>query len=548
MRTVPHMEIRSLPAPAAQESQNQTQTANRRENPDFAETLKQKSAPNERADRTSKDPEPAAKPAEASEKAPTTTRQRPTDDALSSSDKATTDHLPVVDATPIDSSSVPVNPLTLGDLGIAHVTTAVESAETALTAGSNVSQELLAREITVTTSATLTGVAATNVAATGTKPADTSVASATNSATTALDFLTQTTTKPAAVQTDQPAELPAAALVNNGIKSVDTAVEISSVAPNALTAVRGSKPAAPSPKVDDAQLTVSATNPSANDNDLSTVILPILANDMVSKPALPAAKAALPASSLDDAPMTGATTALPTIAPINSATPATQATGMNAIAAAIGEKNNDQASEKSQPRETKTSNDSSFMPLQPSPTPQIAATRPMSDTVLSQNVLADNGNAMEKALSHQVSKALIQNMPNGDRVLVMRLTPPELGTVKIEVVERMGVLTAKLHAEDDGVRLALERFLPSMRQDLRASDAPIRELSLSDQTQFQRSFADGQNQQQPQQDADSSSNRRSRADEPRFSIEGIRNETVTPARSGVPLGGRVSLSEVNALA
>ncbi len=547
MRTVPHIEIRSLPAPTPQESQNQIQTANRRENSDFAETLKQKSAPNERAHRTSKDPEPAAKPAEAPKKASTTTRQRPTDDAPSSSDKATTDHLPVVDATPIDSSNIPVNPLTLGDLGIAHATAAVESADAALTAGSNVSQEQLASEITATTSATITGMAATNVAATRTTPADTSVASATNTATSALDF-TQTTTKPAAVQTDQPAELPAAALINNGIKSADTAVEISSVAPNALTAVRGSKPAAPSTKVDDAQLTVSATNPSANDNDLSTVILPVLANDMVSKRALPAAKAALPASSSDNAPMAGATTALPTIAPINSATPATQATGMNAIAAAIGEKNNDQASDKSPPLETKTSSDSSLMPLQPSPTPQIAATRPMSDTVLAQSTLAANGNAMEKALSHQVSKALIQNMPNGDRVLVMRLTPPELGTVKIEVIERMGVLTAKLHAEDDGVRLALERFLPSMRQDLRASDAPIRELSLSDQTQFQRSFADSQNQQQPQQDADSSSNRRSRADEPHFSIEGIRNETVTPARSGAPLGGRVSLSEVNALA
>ena len=88
-------------------------------------------------------------------------------------------------------------------------------------------------------------------------------------------------------------------------------------------------------------------------------------------------------------------------------------------------------------------------------------------------------------------------------------------------------------------------FLPSMRQDLRASDAPIRELSMSDQTQFQRSFADGQNQQQ-QQNAESS-NRRARADEPRFAIDGARSDTVTTPRSA-PLGGRVSLSEVNALA
>ena len=421
----------------------------------------------------------------------------------------------------------------------------MESAHAAITAGPEISQNQLASEIAATTS-----TAATPVTTTDAKTTDVTAASATaTDAATALNVLTQSAAKPAAIQTDKPIAVPADATANQTIKSADASVEISSVLPNSLAAVRGPKPAAPSATVDDAQLNVSATSQSANDNELNTGILPVLANNMVSKPALPAAKAALPTSSSDDAPVTGASTALPTIAPINSATPATQATGMNAIAAAIGEKKQDQANEKSPPLEAKISNESSLVPLQPSPTPQVVATRPMSDTVLAQNTLAANGNAMEKALSHQVSKALIQNMPNGDRVLVMRLTPPELGTVKIEVIERMGVLTAKLHAEDDGVRLALERFLPSMRQDLRASDAPIRELSLSDQTQFQRSFADGQNQQQQQQqDADSSSNRRSRADEPRFSIDGIRNEAVTIQRSSTPLGGRVSLSEVNALA
>jgi flagellar hook-length control protein FliK len=194
----------------------------------------------------------------------------------------------------------------------------------------------------------------------------------------------------------------------------------------------------------------------------------------------------------------------------------------------------------------KTPNESAFAPLPAAPAAPTTVTRPMSETVMAQNTLAANGNAMEKVLSHQVSKALVQHLPNGDRVLVMRLTPPELGTVKIEVIERMGVLTAKLHAEDDGVRLALERFLPSMRQDLRASDAPIRELSMSDQTQFQRSFADGQNQQQQQQNAESS-NRRARADEPRFNTDAARSDAVVATRSA-PLGGRVSMSEVNALA
>jgi len=138
----------------------------------------------------------------------------------------------------------------------------------------------------------------------------------------------------------------------------------------------------------------------------------------------------------------------------------------------------------------------------------------------------------------------VQNLPNGDRMMVLRLTPPELGTVRVELIERQGVFTARLHAEDDGVRLALERFLPSMRQDLRASDAPIRELNLSDQAQFQRSFADGQ--QHQQQNANNSGNRRQREDAPRFSIDGVRSDPVMAPRAA-PLGGRVSLSEVDAL-
>ena len=544
MRTLPQTEVRSLPAPAPSESQAQIQTTHRRDSPNFAETLKRKSAPDERADHASKDPEPAAKSVEASDKAPAPARERPTDDARPSSDKpTTTDHLPVVDATQTDSTSVPANPLTLGDLGIALATNAVESADLALAAGPDASQELLASKIAATTNPTVISAATVNVAPSGSKTTDATVASATatDAADAALNVTAQTATPPATTQTNQPAQLSSAAIASETLSTDETAVEISSALPNAFTAIRGAKSAATATKADDAQMNVSATNPSANDIDPSSAILPVLANEMISKPALPA-------SSSDDVPMTGATAALPTIAPINSATPATQAAGMNAIAAAIGEKKQDPASETSPPLETKISNESSLVPLQSSPTAQVTATRPMSETVLAQSTLAANGNAMEKALSHQVSKALIQNMPNGDRVLVMRLTPPELGTVKIEVIERMGVLTAKLHAEDDGVRLALERFLPSMRQDLRASDAPIREISLSDQTQFQRSFADGQNQQQQQQDADSSSNRRSRADEPRFNIDGIRNETVTAQRSSAPLGGRVSLSEVNALA
>ena len=88
-------------------------------------------------------------------------------------------------------------------------------------------------------------------------------------------------------------------------------------------------------------------------------------------------------------------------------------------------------------------------------------------------------NAMDR-VAGQVSRAILTRGADGERMLVLRLTPPELGTVRIEVVERAGVMTARIHAEDDAVRSALERSLPQLRQDLRANDAPVRDVSLAD--------------------------------------------------------------------
>jgi flagellar hook-length control protein FliK len=220
---------------------------------------------------------------------------------------------------------------------------------------------------------------------------------------------------------------------------------------------------------------------------------------------------------------------------------------MHAIAAAIGDHESKDAPAKDSSTLTvkAATGDLATGSTPQAPTTTTTAVKPLSETVLAQNTLAQNGNAMEKAVSHQITKALVQHLPNGDRMMVLRLTPPELGTVKIEVVERQGVFSARIHAEDDGVRLALERFLPSMRQDLRASDAPIRELTLSDQAQFQRSFADGQ--QSHQQDARQSGNRRQGDDTPRFSLDGPTSEPIAIPVTAA-LGGRVGQSWVDARA
>jgi len=115
---------------------------------------------------------------------------------------------------------------------------------------------------------------------------------------------------------------------------------------------------------------------------------------------------------------------------------------------------------------------------------------------------AARGNPVERAIANQVERALLRtDHANGGRMLVLRITPPELGTVRIEVSERAGQLTARVYADDAAVRVAIERFLPQIRQDLRSYDAPIRDVVLADawnrDTQHQPGGQRRQNRQSP---------------------------------------------------
>ena len=87
---------------------------------------------------------------------------------------------------------------------------------------------------------------------------------------------------------------------------------------------------------------------------------------------------------------------------------------------------------------------------------------------------------MDKAMATQVSRATLQQISDGQRSLTLRLTPPELGTVKIEIVQSNAGMQVKLSAEDDGVRASLERALPSLRQELR-DNSTVREVQVADQ-------------------------------------------------------------------
>lgn len=115
----------------------------------------------------------------------------------------------------------------------------------------------------------------------------------------------------------------------------------------------------------------------------------------------------------------------------------------------------------------------------PSTTAAATAVDTAAKTAAEPRSATPTANPMERAVAQQVSRALLREGADGLR-LTLRLTPPELGTVRIEIIERGGILQAHIHAEDDAVRVALERQLPQLRQDLRSHDAPVRDVHLGD--------------------------------------------------------------------
>ena len=149
---------------------------------------------------------------------------------------------------------------------------------------------------------------------------------------------------------------------------------------------------------------------------------------------------------------------------------------------------------------------------------QFGPTSSVADTA--QSVKSESShlpNPLDRVVAHQVSQQLTRSISDQQRVLTIRLTPPELGTVKVQVVEQAGgTLRVTLQAEDDGVRAALERSLPHMRQELRHQDSMVRDIQLADH-HLSLSQEDQQNQQEAQQHKGQG---RRGASEQAFSLDG----------------------------
>ena len=156
-----------------------------------------------------------------------------------------------------------------------------------------------------------------------------------------------------------------------------------------------------------------------------------------------------------------------------------------------------------------------------------------------------------------------------DKSLIIRLTPPELGTVRIEISQRNGELSIRMHAEDPAVRQAIERMLPTLRTDLRQADSPLQHITVESSGREERGSGERnsgdrnsgddrnawqgqhQGQQQRQDRAPDGGRQPSRRDgeRPVFSLSGMpAPEPIAIAPRSRSLGGRSSTMGVDALA
>lgn len=325
-----------------------------------------------------------------------------------------------------------------------------------------------------------------------------------------------------------PAATPAIAPVDAGA--------LSTSAPAALpTQAVASAPATHKPA--GAAAATAATTPIATGDGSLPVIAEAAASD-VERP-IAAIDAAIDMAVDQQLPDQGAATTVPLATP----TATTNAMQSTAQQLGIGKDAQIQAPQDERPLAAVTDRTATEVPAA-APSAPATQTRTVGfEQVLGTMPTGTPPNPMDKAVANQISRALVQQLPNGDRMMTLRLTPPELGTVRIEVVERQGVLTARLHAEDDGVRLALEKALPLMRQELRASDAPVRDVQVGDQSRFDQAHS----QQQGQGQADRNGRRRGE-DEPAFSLDGSAPARELPRAAARALGGRADGRGVDALA
>ncbi|MEX0655197.1 MAG: flagellar hook-length control protein FliK [Phycisphaeraceae bacterium] len=83
-----------------------------------------------------------------------------------------------------------------------------------------------------------------------------------------------------------------------------------------------------------------------------------------------------------------------------------------------------------------------------------------------------------QANASRLARAMNSAVNQGSGTLTVRMTPPEMGTVRIQLQMQAGTVNATLHAEGEGARTLLSQQLSQLRQSLEGQGLTVERLSV----------------------------------------------------------------------
>ena len=92
---------------------------------------------------------------------------------------------------------------------------------------------------------------------------------------------------------------------------------------------------------------------------------------------------------------------------------------------------------------------------------------------------ADHGAELTRAVAGHMIREVSLLRSGENATLTIRLTPPELGVLRISVRNEAGVLTTDLHSPNEAVRHLLESSLPALREHLNGAGIEISRFTVS---------------------------------------------------------------------
>jgi hypothetical protein len=95
---------------------------------------------------------------------------------------------------------------------------------------------------------------------------------------------------------------------------------------------------------------------------------------------------------------------------------------------------------------------------------------------------ADTGEATraeQERMINRIANTIAQSENSGRTTVRLRLYPPELGTLRVEVASRNGEVTARIETSTDGARQVLNANLSGLRDTLRSAGVNMRDMEVS---------------------------------------------------------------------